>query len=111
MTRFSRSARIYMSAIKTTIFYVVVLCGSFPAAAQIAVGDVAPKLVLDDVLQGKLDAEPGGKARVLEFWATYCGPCIPQIAHLNKLATEFSGWNIEFVWITHEAAGTVAQFL
>lgn len=37
-----------------------------------------------------------GKVVVLDFWATYCPPCLEEIPHLNDLQTKF-GENLQIV--------------
>lgn len=37
-----------------------------------------------------------GKVLVLDFWATYCPPCLEEIPHLNSLQTKY-GENIQIV--------------
>jgi thiol-disulfide isomerase/thioredoxin len=37
-----------------------------------------------------------GKAVILDFWATYCGPCRDEIPHLNQLQAKYSG-NLEVI--------------
>jgi thiol-disulfide isomerase/thioredoxin len=50
------------------------------------VGDPAPKLDLKEFVKGKpvKDLEKG-KIYVVEFWATWCGPCKKTIPHLTEL--------------------------
>ncbi|MFZ4723591.1 MAG: TlpA family protein disulfide reductase [Phycisphaerales bacterium] len=33
---------------------------------------------------------PAGKLLVIDFWATWCGPCVASIPHMNDLATKFT---------------------
>lgn len=44
----------------------------------------------------------GTNAYVLEFWATWCGPCRQTIPHLSELAHKYKEKNITFVGITDE---------
>ncbi len=53
-----------------------------------------------------------GKTVVLNFWATWCGPCKREIPHLNRLVEEFEGdTGIVFIAITKEDRKTVQKFL
>ncbi len=41
-------------------------------------------------------ADLKGKVVVLDFWATYCPPCLEEIPHLNELQTKY-GTNLQIV--------------
>jgi thiol-disulfide isomerase/thioredoxin len=43
-----------------------------------------------------------GNIVVIEFWATWCSPCISAIPHLNQLAKEFRNQNVVFLAITDD---------
>ena len=85
--------------------------GSVPKA-----GDPAPDIGLEKLLQAPEGTVPSwgnlrGKIIVLEFWATWCGPCVAAIPHLNKLAEKFKDQPVQFIAITKEKEPVVARFL
>jgi len=80
------------------------------------VGDKPPLLEVTTLLQApagaKFDAESlRGKVVVLEFWATWCGPCVAAIPHLNDLVDKFKDRPVQFVAITDEDEATIKPFL
>jgi thiol-disulfide isomerase/thioredoxin len=79
-------------------------------------GDHAPPLALELVLQGPAPADVNwkalhGKVVVLDFWGTWCPPCVADIPHLNALSSYYRGKPVQFIAVGHENPRKVAWFL
>ena len=71
-------------------------------------GEPAPAFTLARV-QGDdfVLADQKGKVVVLDFWATWCGPCVAAIPQLLKVADEF-GDDVRLVGVNQRESGEVA---
>lgn len=80
-----------------------------PAQAQFVtkVGDKPPSLSVDEWLKGEpVTSFENGKAYLVEFWGTWCGPCIENIPHLSELQKKYSSKDLVVIGIaTHEFNG------
>ncbi|MGE3174554.1 MAG: redoxin family protein [Planctomycetota bacterium] len=73
------------------------------AAQDLGVGDAAPALHVAKWLKGEPIAEfAPGKIYVVEFWATWCGPCIASMPHLSELQRAHREHGVTIVGITTE---------
>lgn len=52
-----------------------------------------------------------GKFIVLEFWASWCKPCLEQVSHLNELQSKFNDKNLYFISMTDEKPDVVKSIL
>jgi thiol-disulfide isomerase/thioredoxin len=72
------------------------------AAAQgLAVGDPAPKLEVKEFVKGDPVAklEPG-TVYVIEFWATWCGPCRTSIPHISELQAKYKDKGVVVIGVS-----------
>lgn len=94
-------------------------CGLTPslAADLLTIGSEAPPLNIEHWVQnGNGKFKPvtkfeSGKVYVVEFWATWCGPCVSSMPHLAELQSKFADKGVQIVSISDEDLKTVEDFL
>ncbi len=65
------------------------------------VWDAPPALVADQWLQGdEVKSFEKGKIYVVEFWATWCGPCIVMMPHMAEMQAEYRDKGVTFIGFT-----------
>jgi len=76
--------------------------GSRASAQSLRIGDPAPKLEVKFFVKGEpVKALEPGRNYVVEFWATWCGPCLTSIPHLTGLQKKYP--DIAFIGVSIEA--------
>jgi uncharacterized protein (TIGR03435 family) len=98
------------------ITLVVVLLGTASLWAHPQKGMPAPSLDTLKLLQAPLGAKADwaslkGKVVVLEFWATWCSPCVASLPHLNQLVESLDPAKFQFISIDDEDLKAVQTFL
>ena len=64
-------------------------------AATLNIGDAAPALQVGKWVQGEpVSGFDSNHVYIVEFWATWCGPCRTSIPHLNEKWEKFKGKNL-----------------
>jgi len=48
---------------------------------------------------------------MLNFWATWCPPCVEEMPELDELYPQLQAQNVELIGIAIDSAGNVQQFL
>ena len=81
----------------------------------VAHGSPFPELMLKDQSgRGQTLSAYRGKVVVLNFWATWCGPCREELPSLDELAREYASRDVVFVAASLDDAETqpkIAAFL
>lgn len=66
----------------------------------LAVGDKAPALKLDRFVKGEpITGIEKGRVHVIEFWATWCNPCIAGMPHISELAKQYESKGVRVVGV------------
>ncbi len=90
---------------------------SASATDVLTIGSDAPALNVEHWVQdGSGKFKPvtkfeKGKVYVVEFWATWCGPCIASMPHLAELQKEYADKGVQLISISDEDLKTVETFL
>jgi thiol-disulfide isomerase/thioredoxin len=90
--------------------FLILLAGCRPAAAPVSISnrpatinDVPQPKPLEEMSWTRFDgagqklADLRGKVVILDFWATYCPPCIEEIPHLKALQEKYGSDKIQVI--------------
>ena len=82
-----------------------------PAGPTLTLGDKAPATAVK-VVKGTFDGKfANDKVYVVEFWATWCGPCKTSMPHLTKLQKEYKDKGVTIIGISDETEDKVNNFI
>ena len=113
---------------KTTIIVMAMLCLNFFAKAQavdvtakgLQIGQEVPNVTLTNLhnykdASGKVAttaklSDFKGKLIILDFWATWCAPCVASIPKLERLQKQFEG-KLQILPVTYQQGKDVLLFL
>ncbi len=94
------------------IIFACLLFAQVNAQTTVKVNEKAPEILVTDWIQNApVDKDLTGKFIVLEFWATWCGPCIAAVPHLNELQKEFNRPDLYFISMTDEQVPVAERIL
>jgi thiol-disulfide isomerase/thioredoxin len=117
----------------TTLFLVLAFVGAWkcqllkgPAAGVLSLTLASPDIPAADaptapadwrVNMTTLDGDPVGLAELkgkvifLNFWATWCAPCLAELPDIENLYNRFDGQNVAFALISNEDPQKVRDFV
>ena len=75
----------------------------------LAAGTIAPDFMMHDVNDKEVHlSDFKGKVVILDFWATWCGPCIASFPHTQKLAAKYKDQDV--IVLASGTSDTIAAF-
>lgn len=88
------------------------VCQAGDEDKPLTIGDKAPGIDITHWLKGEqVDAFEKDKVYVLEFWATWCAPCIAAMPHLSELQEKYLDYDVTFISVSDEPLQTVFEFM
>lgn len=81
-------------------------------AGNVAVGDEAPEFSTTDLIGSRVVLSEARGAVVLDFWATWCGPCLVSMPDLQEVYNEYDGRGVEILAVNlGEDPGLIQEYL
>ncbi|MCH2162173.1 MAG: redoxin domain-containing protein [Phycisphaerales bacterium] len=82
-------------------------------APGLTIGDPAPAPTLAHIFKGDTDFDgfDSDNVYVMEFWATWCGPCRAGMPHLTEVQEKYKDQGVTLIGVSREKMDTVKNFL
>ena len=100
-----------MNTIRWTLAVLLVLGAGSPVLAG-ELGDKAPALTVSEWVKGKpvdVTSADGKNIYVVEFWATWCVPCLVSIPHMSEMQKKYKDKNVTFIGVSIDDEATVGK--
>jgi len=85
--------------------FTVLVVGCYRGSRPPRIGTAAPEFTVQDADRKVSLSELRGKVVVLNFWATWCGPCVEEMPSLVQLQQRFKDKGVSVVGISIDVDG------
>src|SRR5829696_2286085 len=96
------------------VFFMIAVLSGTSQVKPVRIGQPVPDVSLDKLVNYPAStiklSDFRGKLLILDFWATWCSPCIAAFPKLDSLQRKF-GDKLQILSVTKESKSIVKQFL
>jgi len=79
----------------------------FAEDPSLSLHKMAPAFVVTSLDGSKFNLDAmGGRVVLIDFWATWCGPCNEELPHMKKIAREFTGQPLVIISVSWDSDET-----
>lgn len=90
-----------MLRLEADSFHIEYAKGALHEINNLRIGSPAPDFTAETLEGNTIQlSDHEGEVVILEFWATWCGPCIPDVPHLKKLYDKYEDENVQLIGIS-----------
>jgi peroxiredoxin len=83
-----------------TLFYVLIAAGCYSGSRPLRIGRAAPDFVIQDADRKVTLSDFKGKVVVLNFWASWCPPCVAETPSLVKMQNQLKDKGVVVVAVS-----------
>lgn len=80
------------------VYRYIVLAAMLSMTFNIAISQEVERIKIPEL--EKILNNPDDKIHVVNFWATWCGPCVREFPVFEKVAGDYNGKNVKFLMIS-----------
>lgn len=94
--------------LKLLLVFIAISCN-----AQNKVGEKVPKYIFTEILNNNkksFDTDKQKKPYIIEFWATWCAPCIPAMKKLENIQKKY-GENLEIITVSTDSRKNLSRYI
>ena len=98
---FAESLLVKIDSMDTEKQYITKLNEQWDGLKKVAIGQPVPEMTFEDIDGNPVTlASLKGKMVYIDVWATWCGPCMRELPHLEKLQEDLKDNNVAFVSVS-----------
>lgn len=110
LQRAKKSSKKYSIVMFSSMILVIVIIFFIMFNPGTSVGEAAPDFSISDIDGNQFSlADYRGEVVILDLMATWCGPCIKEMEHLNEIHDKYNGSGVNIISIDIDSTETIQK--